>query len=89
MIGGAAGVVFFCKKQKIEELQIFERLFTAFNQRYAALNDGLQAIVAGTVADDAQARDCLNDYFNLCDEEYLFYREGRILPEVWGRGVAV
>ena len=83
VLGGVAGVVFFVQKQKIEELQIFERLFTAFNQRYAALNQGLQAIVAGAATDDSQARDCLNDYFNLCAEEYLFYREGRILPDVW------
>jgi hypothetical protein len=83
VLGGAAGVVFFVQKQKIEELQIFERLFTTFNQRYATLNEGLQAIVAGTASDDARSRDCLNDYFNLCAEEYLFYREGRILPDVW------
>lgn len=25
----------------------------------------------------------LNDYFNLCGEEFLFYRKGYIYPEVW------
>jgi hypothetical protein len=25
----------------------------------------------------------LYDYFNLCSEEYLFYRTGYIYPEVW------
>ena len=25
----------------------------------------------------------LYDYFNLCGEEYLFYRKGFIYPEVW------
>ena len=29
----------------------------------------------------------LNDYFNLCGEEYLFYRRGFIYPEVWGSWV--
>jgi len=27
--------------------------------------------------------DCLFDYFNLCGEEFLFYRKGYIYPEVW------
>ena len=32
--------------------------------------------------------DTLNDYFNLCGEEYLFYRRGYIYPEVWKSWVA-
>src|SRR5437763_16463600 len=37
---------------------------------------------------EAHEIDKLNDYFNLCGEEYLFYRRGYIYPEVWKSWVA-
>jgi hypothetical protein len=80
---GALGVVYFVQKQKIEELQLFERLFTQFNVRYAAMNADLQRVATGQEADAARIRHVLDDYFNLCAEEYLFYEQGRILPSAW------
>jgi hypothetical protein len=80
---GALGVFYFVQKQKLDELQIFERLFTRFNERYAEMNDELQSILAGTESDGTRMRDAFNAYFNLCGEEYLFYSHGRILPLVW------
>lgn len=85
IIGIAAGFVYFVQKQKLEELVLFDRLFTRFNERYAALHDRLQQAVRaepGGVVGIAW-RDVFDQYFNLCAEEYLFYRQGRILPEVW------
>ena len=32
---------------------------------------------------DERDRDTAIDYFNLCAEEYLFYRGDYILPDVW------
>ena len=84
--GAALGVVFFVQKQKLEELKMFEQLFMRFNERYAKLNDRMQAIV---LSDDRggeiihNARNTLDDYFNLCAEEYLFYEQGHIIPLVW------
>jgi len=83
LCAGALGVVYFIQKQKIEELQLFERLFTRFNERYAALNADLQRIVAGQEPVEAAVRRVLDGYFNLCAEEYLFQEQGRILPSVW------
>jgi hypothetical protein len=83
LCAGALGVVYFIQKQKLEELQLFERLFTRFNERYAAINADLQRIVAGQEPDEVVARRVLDGYFNLCAEEYLFYEQGRILPSVW------
>jgi hypothetical protein len=80
---GALGVVYFIQKQKIEELQLFERLFTRFNERYAAMNADLQRIAAGQEPDEGAARRVLDGDFNLCAEEYLFFEQGRILPSVW------
>jgi len=86
---GALGVVYFVQKQKLEEVQLFERLFTRFNERYAVLNDNLQAVRSGTVQDSAEVRRVLDDYFNLCAEEYLFFEQGESCPRSGGRGAGV
>src|SRR4051812_17616930 len=83
LCAGSLGIIYFIQKQKIEELQLFERLFIRFNERYAALNADLQQIVAGDTQDEGTVRRVLDGYFNLCAEEYLFYEQGRILPAVW------
>ncbi|WP_157822865.1 hypothetical protein [Shewanella sp. Choline-02u-19] len=63
----------------MEELKVFKELFTDFNSRYDLLNNKLNHIE--TITNNS---DLLDDYFNLCAEEYLFYQKGLILDEVWG-----
>jgi hypothetical protein len=92
LFGAALGVVYFVQKQKLEELKEFESLFTRFNERYSEMNDDLQNILAGIPLIGTNVRDVLNNYFNLCAEEYLFYSQGLILPNVWSawcRGMLV
>lgn len=83
LFAGALGVVYFIQKQRLEELQLFERLCTQFNARYAIMNPDLQRVAAGEELDKDTIRRLLDGYFNLCAEEYLFYSQGRILPCVW------
>lgn len=73
------------QKQKTEELALFKQLFTEFNQRYDDMNEDLYTIMHESDGEPltAKERDQLFDYFNLCGEEYLFYRQGYIYPEVW------
>src|SRR6266576_2022459 len=73
------------QRQKIEELELFKRLFSEFNRRYDKMNDELNAIKDGPEDEPLSVgeRNLLFDYFNLCGEEYLFYRQGYIFPEVW------
>jgi hypothetical protein len=83
LIGVGLTVIYFVQKQKLEELQMFEKLFTQFNQRYKELNDALEDVLADEKLPELQVRKTLNAYLNLCAEEYLFYSEGRIHPAVW------
>jgi hypothetical protein len=83
LAGVGLTVIYFVQKQKLEELQMFEKLFTQFNQRYKELNDRLEDILADEALPELEVRKTLNAYFNLCAEEYLFYSEGRIHPAVW------
>ena len=86
LIGGvlaaALGFIYFVQQQKLAETQLFKSLFTEFNQRYDRLNDRLGAIPIDLPA-SVEHRGAIVDYFNLCAEEYLFYREGYIHPAVW------
>lgn len=79
------GFFYFVQKQKLDELNIFKELFGSFNARYDRLNETLNEIVGS--ADDVMLKQqeiwALYDYFNLCSEEYLFYRRGYIDPETW------
>ncbi len=58
---------------------------------YIEMNENLNAIVKANKANqDFEDHELftLYDYFNLCGEEYLFYRRGYIYPEVWRSWVA-
>ena len=81
--GLVAGVGYFhfVQRQRLEEMGLFKELFTAFNARYDKLNEDLARVQRGELT--AELENKLVDYFNLCAEEYLFYKHGYILPEAW------
>lgn len=84
-IGAVLGLSYFVLKQHLDETRLFKELFSAFNARYDAMNADLYA-VRDAPEDQPLTREeimFLYDYFNLCAEEYLYYRKGYIYPEVW------
>jgi len=86
VLGGCAAFAYFVQQQKLAETTFFHASFSQFNKRYDRLNDHLKKL--GKYASLSQKeRDGLDlkviDYFNLCAEEYLLYREGYILHDVW------
>lgn len=79
---------FLLQRQKLQETKLFNDLFRNFNSRYDDLNERLLEIRnAGDDHDSDRLEDeeesTLVDYFNLCAEEYLFYKRGYVPPEVW------
>lgn len=85
VIAGSLSFVYFVHTQKLEEIKLFKQLFTEFNQRYDSLNEPLYGILHGNSGDtlnDSQVS-TLTDYFNLCAEEYFYYKHGYIDSEVW------
>jgi hypothetical protein len=83
IVAGVIGFCYFAQQQKLAETQLFHTLFTAFNGRYDAMNGDLIDIVDGKLSAGKDVRKIVVDYFNLCAEEYLFFREGYIHDEVW------
>lgn len=83
VIGAALGFCYFTQKQNLDELRLFRELFTDFNRRYDDMNQKLEDIRAGSQISDSNLRRILVGYFNLCAEEYLFYKEGFIHRSAW------
>lgn len=77
------GFCYFAQRQNLDELRLFKDLFVEFNTRYNDLNDYLLDIRAGRIEDPNKIRKILIDYFNLCSEEFFFFRLGHIHEDVW------
>ncbi len=91
IVGTLLSFVYFIQKQQLDEAKFSNELFIRFNQKYDDLNGRLNDILEnqkGLKELEVHEIDALNDYFNLCGEEYLFYRRGYIYPEVWKSWVA-
>lgn len=86
---------YYSKKQHDLNHDEFQRdLFIEFNQRYDVLNDELHAILNEQkehekLSLEKLTKKCpativhLNDYLNLCAEQYFWYKKGRIDKAVW------
>ena len=82
--GGGLSLLFFLHKQKLEHLRLFSELFQEFNERYDDLHDELAGLSGQSGSGlKPNAKEVLERYFNLCAEEYLFYRKGYIDHSVW------
>lgn len=84
-IGAVAGFTYFLYRQHLDETKLFKELFLEFNARYDKLNDGLNRILFGPREGNLSEaeRDLLFSYFNLCAEEYFFYKAGYLEQHVW------
>jgi hypothetical protein len=84
-IGGVAGFTYFLYRQHLDKTNLFKELFTDFNHRYDDLKTYLNAIrfAAPKGSLSAVQKEHLFSYFNLCAEEYLFYKAGYIDRDVW------
>jgi hypothetical protein len=85
-IGALFSAAYSIQKHQLEEDRLFRELFGEFNRRYDSLNKDMNRIheenEGGQLGQEDTAT--LYKYFNLCAEEYLYYKRGYIYPEVWG-----
>ena len=84
LMGGLISFFYFIQKHQLDELCLFKELFKEFNRRYDRMNENLNELV-NRKPNKLEDKDIaiLNDYFNLCAEEYLYYKKGYIYEEVW------
>ncbi len=93
LLGSIAAFFHFLYAQHSSNTERFVALFKDFNARYDAINDDLNRIreLPGTALMEAKDKQRLYDYFNLCAEEFLYFKGGYIDAEVWAswlRGMA-
>ena len=74
---------YFVQQQRLAEITLFKSLFTEFNGRYDKLNGSLSKIRKSNLELTEKQSDDVIDYFNLCAEEYLFFKEGYIHDDTW------
>jgi hypothetical protein len=82
---GLWAVTNFLHQHELARARFFFELFNRFNERYDGLNCELASIMAGPdhATLSVNEHSTLIDYFNLCAEEYMFYRRGYIPQDVW------
>ena len=74
--------------EKMEHDRMMKDFFKEFNARYDKINHSLHKIEkeCKTLKDlekHPKLEYKLNDYFNLCAEEYFWYKKGRIDENIW------
>lgn len=90
IVATGISISFGIRQYKIENDKIFKELFTDFNLKYdSKFNDMLNEIeqdynTNGNCEISQKQKLKLNDYLNLCAEEYLWFQKGRIPNSVWG-----
>ncbi len=84
-VGGIVSFAYFVQKQKLDETKLFQELFDKFNKRYNDFNDKLLRVrfADPSASLTSEETELLIDYFNLCAEEYLYFKLGYIFSEVW------
>ena len=84
-LGALLSLVYFVQKQRLEEMKLFREIFQECNNRYDHSNEKINAIIRSDISNELSKDDenTLDDYFNLCGEEYLYYKQGYIYPDVW------
>jgi hypothetical protein len=90
VVGALLSFIFFIQRQQLEEAKLIKELISEFNKRYDELNEDLNSVVRPENRKrelEATEVNTLYNNFNLCGEEYLFYKRGYIYPEVWSAWV--
>ena len=85
LVGALAAFFYFLYGQHNFDAEQFTALFKDFNIRFDELNGDLNRIRTAPSNEPISQSDLqvLYDYFNLCAEEYLYYKAGYIDEAVW------
>ena len=86
LVVGLFSFAYTVQKQELEESKLFRDLFGDFNRRYDEMDPKLNQILWEENQKkplSPEQKDTLNRYFNLCAEEFLYFRKGYIDPRVW------
>lgn len=83
VVGGIGALAFYLHRRHTEDTRLVKELLADFNERYDKMGTDLQFSLSsrGDFEKETQLR--FVRYFNLCAEEWLFWRAGYIHDPVW------
>ena len=82
-VGGLWALAFYLHQRHAEDARFMKELLTEFNGRYDQLNAELQSALWSKEEFGKETKLKFIDYFNLCAEEWLFWKSGYIYDPVW------
>lgn len=83
VVAGIGALTFYLHKRHVEDARLVKELLEEFNQRYDALGTDLQFALSRNGEFEKETQLKFVRYFNLCAEEWLFWRAGYIYDPVW------
>ena len=83
VIGGIGALAFYLHRRHAEEARLVKELLKEFNERYDKLGADLQFAIFRRGDFEKEIELKFVRYFNLCAEEWLFWRAGYIYDPVW------
>lgn len=79
---GIATIYYGLIKYWMDEDLMFKSFFEVFNKRFEDINKDLNAIMEGQKPQNKFEK-VVQDYLNLCAEEFYWFKKGRIPKKVW------
>jgi hypothetical protein len=88
ILAAVSTIYFTVVKYQLDADNMFKSLFETFNNRFDELNRALNAIKENRFTNDLdrEKRDAnavIQDYLNLCAEEWYWRKKGRIPKDIW------
>jgi hypothetical protein len=83
VVGSFWALVFYLHRRHAEDARFVKELLTEFNERYDKMATDLQFALSSRGDFERETDLRFVRYFNLCAEEWLFWRAGYIYDPVW------
>ena len=83
VVGSIGALAFYLHRRHAEDARLVKELLAEFNERYDKINNDLQLACWRDARFEVDTRLQFIKYFNLCAEEWLFWRAGYIYDPVW------
>jgi hypothetical protein len=83
IIVGIGALAFYLNRRQADDARLVKELLKEFNERYDRLNNDLQLACWRDARFEVETKLQFIKYFNLCAEEWLFWRTGYVDDPVW------
>lgn len=83
VVAGIGALTFYLHRRHIEDARLVKELLADFNDRYDKMGTDLQFALSRNGDFEKETQLKFVRYFNLCAEEWLFWRAGYIYDPVW------